>query len=172
MHHSGSYCRCAGFVEVACLPAKHSSERHLARTHSQTLARLNCTVTYQFILQSVIIIPSQPKTRKHQFSLSCSCVSVLLCGVGLGWRGASLCIWVKTTFPVPATSVYILSASPSPNHPPSTGTRVPSWGKDKTTLRPNYSQLDWLLRRISRQQLFQQQPAASLLLLPIKAPGL
>lgn len=41
-------------------------------------------------------------------------------------------------------------------------------GKDKTTLRPNYSQLHQLLKRISRKQLCQQPAAAWRLLLPFQ----
>lgn len=61
---------------------------------------------------------------------------------------------------------YWCSDSPPPPHLLFLRDSCSRLGKDKTTLRPNYSQLHQLLKRISRKQLCQQPATAWRLLLP------
>lgn len=71
---------------------------------------------------------------------------------------------------------YWCSDSPPPPHLLFLRDSCSRLGKDKTTLRPNYSQLHQLLKRISRKQLCQQPATAWRLLhpfptIPVKPTG-
>lgn len=91
-------------------------------------------------------------------------------GVSIWWHSSRL--FVKDLFRQKQPSAYQLVVFRQP--PPPSPSLIFPWdscsrlGKDKTTLRPNYSQLHQLLKRIIRKQLCQQPAAAWRLLLPFQ----